>query len=250
MNAMCLPAAPEILEAFKQEVRALGGTVPDVYAEGDLLFARAVLPRAAETQPGDRIHGGVAVRTHDTEILVHPYSYRVVCTNGAIAPYATGSRVVERVEIAAPTIAINAVLNELGAAIRTAAAPIELDTSVDAMRVATRREADVMLHLMPLLAHMPPGLRASLMRAILGRFESGRDGSVFGLVNAVTSVARDTDDPETRWRLEEVGGGMLARVVDRPTRVVPSLEALDRVFTATAPSRRYDDLPVRAGEVA
>jgi hypothetical protein len=123
MNTMYLPAGPEILEALEQEVRDLGGNVPDVYAEGDLLYARAVLAGAAEARPGDRIHGGVAVRTHDTEILIHPYSYRVVCTNGAIAAFATGSRVVERVEVAAPGTAINAVLDELRAAIRAAAAP-------------------------------------------------------------------------------------------------------------------------------
>jgi hypothetical protein len=233
MNAMYLPAAPEILETFEQQVRELGGTVPDVYAEGDLLYARAVLGGAVEARPGDRIHGGVAVRTHDTEILVHPYSYRVVCTNGAIAAFATGSRVVERVELAAPTPVINNVLEELRAAIRVAAAPAALDASVRAMRTAAQREADVMLQLIPLLPHMPPGMRAGLVRTIVRRFEAGRDASIFGLVNAVTSVARDTGDPETRWRLEELGGGMLARVPERP-KPAPALEVMDRALTATS----------------
>jgi hypothetical protein len=233
MNAMYLPAGPEILETFEQEVRDLGGTVPDVYAEGDLLYARAVLPGTAEPRPGDRIHGGVAVRTHDTEILVQPYTYRVVCTNGAIAAFATGSRVVERVEVAAPTTAINAVLDELRAAIRAAADPAALEAAVGAMRAAAQREADVMLQLIPLLPHMPPGMRASLVRTIVRRFEAERDGSVLGLVNAVTSVARDTSDPETRWRLEELGGGMLARLPERPRPVAP---AVDVVETAYAPA--------------
>jgi hypothetical protein len=43
---------------------------------------------------------------------------------------------------------------------------------------------------------------------------------------------------------------MLARVLDRPTRIVPSLEALDRAFTASATPRLYDDVPIRVGEVA
>lgn len=29
-------------------------------------------------------------------------------------------------------------------------------------------------------------------------------------MNAVTSVARDQDDPEVRWQLEELGGGVPA----------------------------------------
>jgi hypothetical protein len=237
MNAMYLPAAPEILETFEQQVRDLGGTVPDVYAEGDLLYARAVLPSAVEARPGDRIHGGVAVRTHDTEILVHPYSYRVVCTNGAIAAFTTGSRVLERVEVAAPSTAINAVLEELRAAVRAAAAPAALDAAVTAMRTAAQREADVMVQLIPLLPHMPPGMRASLVRTIVRRFEAERDRSILGLVNAVTSVARDTTDPETRWRLEELGGGILARLPERPKRVAPTIEVLESNYAAAEVAR-------------
>jgi hypothetical protein len=233
MNAMYLPAGPEILEAFEREAGELGGTVPDVYAEGDLLYARAVLPGAGEVRPGDRIHGGVAVRTHDTEILVHPYCHRVVCANGAIMASSTGSRVVERVDLAAPSTVINAVLEELRAAIRACAAPATLDATVGAMRTAAQREADVMLQLLPMLPHMPPGMRASLVRTIVRRFEAERDGSVFGLVNAVTSAARDTSDPETRWRLEELGGGMLARLPERPKAGAP---AVGLVETAHAPA--------------
>jgi len=35
-------------------------------------------------------------------------------------------------------------------------------------------------------------------------------------MNAVTSVARDTRDPELRWRLEELGGGIPAMLVPDP----------------------------------
>src|SRR3712207_2072743 len=97
MNTMYLPAAPEVREAFEQEVVSLGGVVTGVIAEGDLLFARAVLPQSEAVRLDDHVHGGVALRTHDTEILVHPYTYRVVCANGAIAAFTTASRVVERV---------------------------------------------------------------------------------------------------------------------------------------------------------
>jgi len=233
MNTMYLPAAPEVREAFEQEVVSLGGAVTDVVADGDLLFARAVLGDAAEVRPGDRVHGGVALRTHDTEILVHPYTYRVVCTNGAIAAFAAASRVVERVEIAAPSTVINAVLDDLRAAVRECAAPRAFEAVVGTMRGATRTEADVMLQLMPVLAHMPPAIRTSILRRIVRRFEADGDRSVFGLANAVTSVARDTDDPETRWRLEELGGGLLARLPERPKPIAPAAEVLERTYAAS-----------------
>jgi hypothetical protein len=238
MSAMYLPAAPEIREAFEHEVRDLGGTVADVRAEGDLLWARAVLPTAADVRPGDCVHGGVAVRTHDTEILVHPYTYRVVCTNGAIAAFTTGGRVVERVELAAASSVIDGVLEEFRAAVRACATSAPLDATVNAMRVAAQRDADVMLHLLPVLPHMPPGIRASVLRTIVGRFEADRDRSLFGLVNAVTSVARDTADPDIRWRLEELGGGMLARLPERPRPVVPAAEPVGNAYVATGTSAR------------
>jgi hypothetical protein len=34
------------------------------------------------------------------------------------------------------------------------------------------------------------------------------DYTVFGLMNAVTAVARDTLNPEEKWRMEELGGGV------------------------------------------
>jgi hypothetical protein len=234
MNAMYLPAAPEILDAFENEVRDLGGTLRDVYAEGDVLYARAVLADAIDLRPGDRIHGGVAVRTHDTEVLVHPYSYRVVCTNGAIAAFASGSRVIERVELAAPTAVINAVLGELRAAVRACGTSPALETTARTMRSAAEREADLLLQLMPVLPHMPPGVRANVLRTIVRRFQTERDLSIFGLANAVTSVARDTEDPEIRWRLEEAGGGILASL---PRLTTPSARAPEASPAAAALAR-------------
>ena len=232
MNAMYLPAAPEILDAFEHEVRELGGTLRDVYAEGDLLFARAILPDEMDVRPGDRVHGGVAVRTHDTEILVHPYTYRVVCTNGAISASSSGSRVVQRVELAAPTVVIDGVLDDLREAIHTSGNPPALQQTVSAMRSAADREADILFQLMTALPHMPPGVRASVLRTIVRRFEAEGDRSTLGLVNAVTSVARDTIDPELRWRLEEVGGNMLAWLPEPRRSVVPGLEPFESISPA------------------
>ena len=232
MNAMYLPAAPEILDAFEHEVRELGGTVRDVYAEGDLLFARAILPDEMDVRPGDRVQGGGAVRTHDTEIRVHPYTYRVVCMNGAISASSSGSRVVQRVELAAPTVVIDGVLDDLREAIHTSGNPPALQRTVSAMRSAADREADILFQLMTALPHMPPGVRASVLRTIVRRFEAEGDRSTLGLVNAVTSVARDTIDPDLRWRLEEVGGNMLAWLPEPRRSIVPGLEPFESISPA------------------
>ena len=43
---------------------------------------------------------------------------------------------------------------------------------------------------------------------VVERYFLGEDRSRYGLMNAVTAVARDTRDPEIRWGLEEFGGGL------------------------------------------
>jgi hypothetical protein len=58
------------------------------------------------------------------------------------------------------------------------------------------------------------------------RFGQEGDPTMYGLVNAVTSVARDTSDPDLRWKLEEAGGLLIAHGPWAPTRVQPPAEEL------------------------
>ena len=63
---------------------------------------------------------------------------------------------------------------------------------------------------MPLLSRLSSrDDSARLIMDIMERFTEDADSSRFGLLNAMTSVARDTRDPESRAvRLEEFGGAI------------------------------------------
>lgn len=100
-------------------------------------------------------------------------------------------------------------------AVRACSEAEAFSTATYQMRSATEREADLALHLVPLLSRLPKHRAAAIVSKIVDRFTVKRDRSLFGLMNAVTSVARDTRDPEVRWRLEELGGGIPSMV--RPT---------------------------------
>ena len=63
-----------------------------------------------------------------------------------------------------------------------------------------------------MLSRFPAQVAGQLMGEIMGRFFGAGDRSRFGLMNAVTSLARDTADPELRWDLEELGGGVPALI--------------------------------------
>ena len=226
-----LPATQQIRDTFADVIASLGGEMPDVYDDGERLYARAVLFAEGEVRPGDRIRGGVAVRAVGAEIQVHPYTFRKVCSNGAIAAHALETRSVARVEstgVFTPSYDVAVVLAELWSAVEGCAAPEVFERSTSEMRSAAEIQADVALQLLPAVARLPQHMAASVLPLIFQRFAANRDQSAFGLLNAVTSLARDTHDPETRWRLEELGGTIPARLQLRP-RVGPTASALVHV---------------------
>jgi hypothetical protein len=85
------------------------------------------------------------------------------------------------------------------------------------MRTALEMQTDVVLTLMPMLQRWHhEGGDPSAFAEIMRRFASDDDLSTYGLMNAVTSVARDTTHPQSRWRLEELGGGLLVGTPSAP----------------------------------
>jgi hypothetical protein len=91
----------------------------------------------------------------------------------------------------------------------------------------------VALQLLPLLARLRDHERRTAYAEILIRFLQAGDSSLFGLVNAVTSLARDTGDPQRRWRLEELGGALVRAPRPAPER---SGGAVKDIANATTPS--------------
>lgn len=208
------PAMSNIRETFEDEITSLGGSVADVFDDGQRLFARAVLDSQTEVRLGDAIKAGVAIRASGPEIFVHPYTVRQVCINGAIAAHALESRRIERPESTGVFVSsydVAMTLHVLRNAIRECATKEAFETAAEEMRSALEVQAEMALHLLPLLARAPH-MAEHLIPQIFARFAETDDRSVFALMNAVTSVARDTRDPEARWSLESVGGSIPARL--------------------------------------
>lgn len=211
-----LPATREIADLFTEEITQAGGSVSDRFDDGIHLFLRAVLTAADEVRPGDALRSGVALRTTADEVHVHPYTFRQVCRNGAIMAQATGTRRIRRVSFSAPTEEIEQVLADVREAVRACASDEAFAAAADQMRSATEVDADFALNLLPLLGR-GSSLSAEVLAMIWARFDDDPDRSAFGVINAVTATARDTSDPEMRWRLEELGGGIPARLRLAPT---------------------------------
>jgi hypothetical protein len=217
------PATRDLYETFVDEITAIGGVVPDVHDDGERLFARAVLPVRTDVRPGDHVRGGVAVRATGSELLVHPYTFRQVCSNGAIAAHALETRRLERIpgsDVVAPDYEISVALTDFRLAVQACASKDAFERTADEMRSAATIRADMTINLMSAVVQAGGFAVQQFVPMIFQSFETEPDRSVFGFMNAVTSVARTVRDPEARWRLEELGGGIPARLVPTPKSTV------------------------------
>jgi hypothetical protein len=207
MRPELYPSTERIRALIAEEIAAVGGAVSECFDDGRRLFLRAVLPTTREVRPRDCVRGGVAVMTINENIRVCPYLFRQVCRNGAILPQVIRVREVRRLPQCSAEVE-HALLQE----VRACTSAEVLASAVTQMQSAATWDASYLLHLLPFLGRLPDNLVA----AVLARFERESDRSAFGLMNAVTSVARDDPDSQTRWRLEELGGGILARLPRTP----------------------------------
>lgn len=215
MSTTLSPGTNQIAAAFAEEITSLGGTVRDSHDDGEALFARAVLPRHDEVRRGDRIQGGVALRTTGPLILIHPYTFRLVCTNGAIVAHVTATHEVRRVEYASAVEFASAALDEVRLLVRRCADPGVLRDAVGRMRGATEMAADLVVQMMGALQRVPVAQRAMVMQLMTGRFER-EERTLYGAFNAITATARDTGDRAIRWDLEEYAGSLLPQVRPAP----------------------------------
>jgi hypothetical protein len=214
-----LPTSQDLLDAFSEEIATAGGTVSNALNDGQRLIARAVLPAAAEIRRGDQVSAGVAIRAMSNEIVVHPYTLRQVCTNGAIAAEALESQRFERIH-AETTWALNyeasMLLTRVHDAIRACSTPEAFATTVGDMRLAATTDGAMAIHVLIQSKYFAEdAARVASYMDIIDRYRAGDDQSAFGVMNAVTSLARDMRDPELRWSLEQLGGSVPALVRHR-----------------------------------
>jgi hypothetical protein len=216
-----LPSIEQIAQEFASEIELLKGNVIDSVADAGRLYMRALVPGGASPRAGDLIRWGVAIRVSGPDVGVYPFTYRTICTNGAIQVESIASHMMSRVatERVLPAAATGALsLGELSAAVRACAAPEVFTAILGTLRSATEHRVSVMLHLLPMLARLPTEIRsmiAGYLRAAVEQFNADQDESLYGLVNAVTAIARTAPDPEARWQLEVIGAALLVQQSER-----------------------------------
>jgi hypothetical protein len=171
------------------------------------------------------MQGGLALRATEDELWLRPYLFREVCRNGAVMAQAIESLHVECLGV----YSLEEGSTMLREAIATCAQRSVFARSIQDVRSLATLATD-WLNLIPHLTHFQSaGIMGRFLGQILERFESGTDRTGFGLMNAVTSVARETRDPDDRWRLEELGGGIGALLPKQPCDSPARTESVRRL---------------------
>ncbi len=203
----------QVLEVFTEEITAHEGRVTDTFNDGPRLLTRSIIPIFDDVRTGDRVQGGVALKMTQKEVCLYPYVFRLVCSDGAIMAQALQSLQFE-LDREEPEPSLQVVRE----GVALCCAPDVFTDNVHRMRSATVSQIDHVLTLLPHMARFSGAAEHNrLMGQIISRFFGDGDQSQFGLANAITSVARDTPDPQLRWNLEELGGAIATdRVPTRP----------------------------------
>ena len=200
----------EILEAFTEEISAREGKVTETFHQPGQLFIRSVFPQMEEIRARDHVQSGVALRATDSAACVYPYVFRLVCRNGAIMAHAAEGREIPNLD-SLPTFEAVSLVRE---AVESCCERDAFAAAAEQMRTAAQHPVDVFLTMMPFLSRLS-ALDAQVAAQVLERFFNENDQTRYGFMNAVTSLARDTRDHVTRWRLEELGGQI---AVTQPAR--------------------------------
>jgi hypothetical protein len=203
-----LPPVHEIAMVVAGELPSAGEPEVALSKDGQQLFLRAILPITCTPRKRDVVQGGVAVKTADREIHVRHYTFRQVCTNGAIMPVMMYARDIRRVTFAAPTDEIENVITELRQAVQVCAHPRIFANVATQLRFAARQDVGRALDWLPQLGHGRGGIVDMLRWRIEHEFRRAGDPSLYGAMNAVTAVAQRIRNQELRWHLEQLGGAI------------------------------------------
>ncbi len=206
--------------AFSRATQSLGGMIHGTFDDGTQYFSRSSLPIECEITPGDAMRGGVAIRANCSEVWVHPYLFRTVCTNGAIRAQALQTRHIE-IQDDAPW----SLESQIEEAVNECGSEHVFAEGITEVRSSQEIQAETLIQLFSLMGDHADDISAESMSTILKTFAHSDEHNGYSLLNTVTAVGRETRNPGLRWRLETLGGAVAAWCYTFASRQRPTLVA-------------------------
>ena len=206
MATIYSPTPKETLSIVEEELSKIGGHFAESARHKGRLFIWGTVPHTRQVRPNDHIQGGVAVCTIGYEICVFPHVFRQMYRSGAIMSHTNGIKRLKRVPSTSTPRGVERLRTRVLSLVQECTSSEMLTQLTDQLRVAAESDVDAGLQMSTVISQLPRRHSSLLLSQILSEFHEDEDQSVYGLMNAVAAVARDEDDPETKWDLEELAG--------------------------------------------
>lgn len=209
------PSCEEILSQFEDVVAFRGGQIQKPIISNDKMFLRAhnLDGLSGEVAKNDRFDGGMALRVSGPQVSVHLYTFREVCKNGMIMSESHDTKRMLRLpkdEFSSDSKYL--CLSELREMLFACATPEIFSQNMNVMRRLRNESVDTGLNIVAQLQQDLGDFAADVLEMVLSELFKEEDMTLYGVANAITAVARETSDPQTKWDLEELGGGIGAKL--------------------------------------
>ena len=169
-------------------------------------------------RPGDAVRYGVVLLNSEVglgSLSLSSFIYRLVCSNGLVVPEREGS--LRRIHLGRAMADVNdsynkSIWREYSNAIKELLTGKRFEEIMASMRTAAARpivkDAEVIVE--------EVGKKFNLSKEeqalVLTQYEANADRSLWGLVNAITETAKESDTIQRRNELQIIGGKMLPQI--------------------------------------
>lgn len=177
-------------------------------------FIRALLPRQFAPAPGDQFQHGIAFAIWaDKGIEVCPYVIRHVCANGMVISHTfLAAHVVDAKKI--PEYDLSAKLMDA----MIACGAKQLRDKIEKTVISSLEQPGNLRQVFHRLSSFTQWQqRTTLLNQIVKRLDPWDRTSLYNIMNAITSLARDSEDADLKWNLEKLGWEVL--LGSQPTKV-------------------------------
>lgn len=243
-----VPTCQEILSQFEDVVAFRGGQFQKHHLSENRMFLRAYRldGLSDEVAKNDQFDGGIALRVSGPQISVHLFTFRQVCKNGSIISESHDTKRMLRLpENEFRPESKFLCMSELREILLACASPEAFSKNMRMMRQMRNTKIDTALNIVSHFEEHLDYFTADVLQLVLNEFFQEEDMTLYGVMNAITAAARQTKDAQTRWDLEELGGGIGARLL--PVLNPDSSRARARL--AAGSESRHDQRLSKTGDI-
>lgn len=186
---------------FTQAINEHGGHVIQTAIHEQHLLIEATLTISDSLLKGDYVQGGAALYYSPNLIAVHPYLFRLICESGLLIDgtaeeciiWQQGDKALNEKELT----------RYINTAIKYCTEKDTFSPTITSLKASLSKEIILLKEILSL-----PRLTEdnSLLDELLKHAIIEDDDTAFGLINTITSTARDINLPQTCYQLQKLAG--------------------------------------------